>query len=177
MAGRETTGVAAATADLFVGRPWVIVPAGPARPIDVERVRALATSVGARPTRMAADEHDAAVAAISHLPLVLAAALVQSVAESPEGRRTWPAAGELAASGWRDMTRLALGDPEMGSGILATNAAPVAERLHALRAAVDTWLELLDAGGGSVDAGAIRDRLEAARATLEPGRRERESGA
>jgi prephenate dehydrogenase len=176
MAGRETTGVAAATADLFVGRPWVIVPTEKARPIDVERVRALALSVGARPLPMAADEHDAAVAAISHLPLVLAAALVQSVAGSPEGTSNWPAASELAATGWRDMTRLALGDPEMGAGILATNAAPVAERLRALRGAIDQWLEVLDAGGERVDAGEIRDRLEAARRALEPERRGRQSG-
>jgi prephenate dehydrogenase len=176
MAGRESSGVPAATSDLFIGRPWVIVPNQLARPIDVDRVDALATAVGARPTAMAADEHDAAVAAISHLPLVLAAALVQSVAGSPEGASTWPAAGELAATGWRDMTRLALGDPEMGAGILATNAAAVAERLRALGSAIDRWLELLDTGGSGVDAGEIRDRLEAARRALEPERHERQSG-
>ncbi len=177
MAGRETTGVASATADLFVGRPWVIVPTRRASPIDVERIEALATAVGARPMHMAADEHDAAVAAISHLPLVLAASLVESVAGSREGAGTWPAARDLAATGWRDMTRLALGDPEMGAGILATNAGPVAERLLALRAAIDAWLELLDAGGGSVNAGEIRDRLEAARRALEPGNTSGSRGA
>jgi hypothetical protein len=64
----------------------------------------------------------------------------------------------------------------MGAGILATNAGPVAERLLALRAAIDAWLELLDAGGGSVGAGEIRDRLEAARRALEPGNTSRSRG-
>lgn len=167
MAGRETTGVASATADLFVDRPWVIVPTAPARPIDVERVAALATAVGARPIQMAADEHDAAVAAISHLPLILAAALAESVAGPAEGAETWPTARLLAASGWADMTRLARGDPEMGAGILATNAGPVAERLRALRDVIDAWLEVLDGDQGSADATTIRGRLEAARSALE----------
>lgn len=167
MAGRETTGVASATADLFVDRPWVVVPIEPSRQMDVKRIEALALAVGARPVHMAADAHDAAVAAISHLPLVLAAALAESVAGSPEGGSTWPAARTLAATGWRDMTRLALGDPEMGAGILATNAGPVAERLRALQGALHAWLELLSAGNGSVDAGEVRDRLDAARGALE----------
>ena len=54
---------------------------------------------------------------ISHLPLVLAAALVEAVAGPPGSERQgWPAAAALAATGWRDMTRLARGDVEMGSG-------------------------------------------------------------
>jgi prephenate dehydrogenase len=126
---------------------------------------------------MAAGEHDAAVAAISHLPLVLAASLVESVAGAPEGARTWPTARELTATGWRDMTRLALGDPEMGAGILATNAGSVAERLRALRGAIDAWLDLLDAGDEGVDAGKVRERLQAARRVLDPERHEQEPGA
>jgi prephenate dehydrogenase len=147
MAGRETTGVESADGELFVHRPWVIVPSNGAKPVDIGRVEALATAVGARPIRIAAEQHDAAVAAISHLPLVLAAALVESVALSPGANSTWATARGLAAAGWSDMTRLAKGDPEMGAGILATNAAPVAERLRALRQAIDTWIDNLDASG------------------------------
>jgi prephenate dehydrogenase len=166
MAGREASGVEAATADLFVGRPWVVVPSSGAGEPDVARVEALATAVGARPVRMTADGHDRAVAAISHLPLVVAAALVQVVADGPE----WPLARELAATGWADMTRLARGDPEMGAGIVATNAAAVADRLRQLRGALDTWIEALDAdSSGPPDAVALRDRFAAARAQLDPG--------
>src|SRR5437773_7576830 len=127
MAGREATGVAAATEDLFVGRPWVIVPTASATPDDAARVEALATAVGATSVRMTAAAHDAAVASISHLPLVVVAALVESVAGSSD-TGAWRAAKALAASGWRDTTRLARGDPGMGAGILATNSAHVADR-------------------------------------------------
>ncbi len=164
MAGREASGPQASTPDLFAGRPWVIVPSTGAGERDVARVEALAGAVGARPVRMTADAHDRAVAAISHLPLVLAAALAEAITGAPD----WPAASGLAATGWADMTRLAKGDPEMGAGILATNAAAVTDRLRDLRRVLDAWIDALDTGG-SPDAPALRDRLAVARAALEPG--------
>jgi len=166
MAGREVSGVEGASATLFVDRPWVLVPARAAREIDVDRVATLAAAVGARPIRMTAAEHDAAVAAISHLPLVAAAALVEAIALSDGGAEDWPPARALAATGWSDMTRLARGDPEMGAGILETNRAAVAARLRAYRDAIDAWLQALE--GTDADAAALRARLEAARDALGP---------
>lgn len=165
MAGRETSGVASADARLFIDRPWVLVASEGATPTDLDRVDALATAAGARPTRMAAEEHDAAVAAISHLPLVVAAALVESVAGPSVGGSTWPLARRLAATGWSDMTRLARGDPEMGAGILSTNAGAVTARLKSLRETLDTWIELLDAEDAQTPE--LRGRLGAARAVLQ----------
>ena len=165
MAGRETTGVDAATADLFLDRPWVIVPGAGARAEDVATTEALASASGAHPMRLTAAEHDAAVAAISHLPLVLAAALVEAVARGPQREAVWPLAASLAAGGWRDTTRIARGDPEMGAGILATNAQPVADGLRALRDVLDGWLEQLEAAE-PIDAERARRRLEAARTAL-----------
>ena len=79
MAGRETTGVGAATADLFVDRPWVVVPRRDgATGATSSASRRSRGAVGARPGPHGADDHDVAVAAISHLPLVVAAALVES---------------------------------------------------------------------------------------------------
>lgn len=164
MAGRETSGFAAATPDLFVDRPWIIVDAGGAPDGAAELVEALAVAVGARPVRMTPEAHDAAVAAISHLPLVAAAALVDAVAGDPAA---WGIAGPLAASGWRDMTRLARGDVEMGAGILATNRDAVASQLRAYRAAIDAWIAALESGAG-VDV--LRNRLATARASLEGAR-------
>jgi len=163
MAGRETSGASSAVASLFVDRPWVIVPAAAARERDLDRVTALATAAGGRPIRMTADEHDLAVAAISHLPLVAAAALVEAIALSGDGRGEWTVARALAATGWSDMTRLARGDPDMGAGILATNSAAVAARLRAYRDAIDDWLRVLE-GHPSPDA--LRERLGAARDAL-----------
>ena len=167
MAGRETSGFEAAAADLFLDRPWVVVPAASASAIDVSRVEWLATTVGARPLRMTAADHDRAVAAISHLPLVVAAALVEAVAGAGNDRsgEDWPIARALAATGWADMTRLARGDDAMGAGILATNAAEVAARLRDLRRVLDSWIDDLDQGLAPDDR--VRARLAAARARLE----------
>jgi prephenate dehydrogenase len=120
---------------------------------------------------MTAAEHDAAVAAISHLPLVAAAALVEAVAGGPgEGTPPgWPAAAALAASGWAGATRLARGDAAMGGGIAATNAGPLAAGVRALRDRLDEWLLVLeaDAGDGLPDEGLLRERFAAARRRLE----------
>ena len=168
MAGREGSGFDAATAELFVGRPWVVVPAAGASPADIGRVAWLAGAVGARPIQLRPDDHDRAVAAISHLPLVVAAALVEAVA-GPSGSAApsgWPEARDLAATGWTDMTRLARGDAVMGAGILATNSAEIAARLRELRLVIDSWIGDLERQGGPDEAG-LRARLSAARARLE----------
>ena len=166
MAGLETSGYAAADPALFMDRPWAVVP-GSTDERAIDRVEALARAVGARPIRMDAAEHDAAVAGISHLPLVLAAALVEAVAGQPGSDRDgWPVAQELAATGWRSMTRLAQGDVDMGAGILSTNAGPVADRIRDVVAALEGWLAELDREGGP-DVAAIRARLQAARERLE----------
>ena len=90
-----------------------------------------------------------------------------SVALSAAKAPGWRLAKSLAASGWRDTTRLARGDPAMGAGILATNAALVADRLAGLRDVLDSWIDALRDEG--MDAGTLQGRLEAARAALEQG--------
>lgn len=182
MAGRDESGVAASTADLFKDRPWVIVPPKGDGPMGdtpterhVARVEALARAVGALPVRLGAAEHDSLVAAISHLPLVAAAALVEAVtgsagpAEAADAgwAEDWPAARRLAASGWRDATRLARGDPAMGAGILATNAGPVTARLRAYRRVLDAWITELERPSGP-DADQLEERLLAVRERLDP---------
>jgi prephenate dehydrogenase len=110
---------------------------------------------------MAADTHDEAVAAISHLPMVAAAALVDAVVGDPA---IWGAAAPLAASGWRDVTRLARGDADMGAGILATNREAVANQLRGYRTAIDAWIRALESGEAP---DALRSRLAAARAAID----------
>jgi prephenate dehydrogenase len=182
MAGRETAGYAAADPALFRGRPWVLVPGERTPGVLVARLEQLARACGAMPVLMDAAAHDAAVAGISHLPLLAAVALVEAVAGRPgqPGLPGWDEAAALAAGGWASATRLALGDPVMGAGIAATNAAPIATRLRALREVLGEWLALLDAADrqGVPDEEAIRarlaaarDRLRAARPVGEPGER------
>ncbi len=167
MAGREAAGYAASTANLFDGRPWVLVPGARAERDDVARVEAIVRDCRARPILLSAADHDRAVAGISHLPLVLAAALVEAVAGGDDGAPSdWPVARDLAASGWQGMTRLARGDVTMGAGILATNAPAVADRLRDLRGVIDDWLTELDRPGGPDDR-ALAERLAAARRRLD----------
>ena len=166
MAGRETSGYDSSSADLFVGRPWVIVPT--ADTAALERVERLAVACGARPVRLGAAAHDRAVAGISHLPLIVAAALVEAVAGDGSGAASpdWPTAAGLAASGWRDTTRLARGDVTMGAGIIATNGPAIAERVRELVAALEAWLVELERPGGP-DTAEVAERLRSARERLE----------
>lgn len=167
MAGREVGGFDAARAELFSGRPWVVVPASTCESGDLERVQALAEACGAVPVTMAAAEHDTAVAAISHLPLVVSAALVEAVAGGvgPAEKPDWPVAAGLAATGWEGVTRLARGDVAMGTGIATTNAPAIASRVRDLRAVLDAWLAYLDGPSGP-DTEQIEARLQEARELL-----------
>jgi prephenate dehydrogenase len=159
-AGRDAVGYAAAEADLFVDHPWVICPGRVAEAGDVGRVERLALACGARPVPLDPATHDAAAATISHVPLVVSAALVEAMT----GRPGWPIAASLAAGGWRDMTRLSRGDPDMGAGIGATNATELAAGVRTVRDVLDEWLAELEPS--EPDVGALRARFEAARARL-----------
>jgi prephenate dehydrogenase len=153
MAGREGSGYPASDAELFVGRPWAVTPTEPPDVAAEERVVALAVACRANVVRLDPATHDAAVAAISHLPLVVAAALVEAIATTPD----WPLERRLAAGGWAGMTRLARGDIDMGTGILATNGPAVAARLRDLRDVLDGWLADLETSPPDVER--LRDRL------------------
>lgn len=139
MAGKETTGIDAADAALFHEKPWVIVPTVDAPESAVQSVVGLAQACGAKAVFMDAAEHDAYVAAISHLPLALSSALF-SVAF---GSAAWPELAQLASSGFRDTTRLASGSPEMAHDIMVSNREHVLhwidrfqEELSRLRATI-----------------------------------------
>lgn len=157
MAGRERSGAAAADADLFVGRPWVVVAARDASgqvltdPAAELAVRNLAVDVGATPVRMAALEHDAAVAAVSHVPQLVASLMAARLEDLEEH------ALALAGQGLRDVTRIAASDPRLWSAIIVGNAGPVAEILRDVQADLD---ELV----GGIEAAAL-DPTDAASAT------------
>jgi len=167
MAGREVGGYGASLADLFVERPWVTVLGRYARLCDGERVGELIEACGAIQVPMDAAAHDNAVAAISHMPLLVSAAMVEAVAGGPDEleRPDWRAVEALSATGWAGMTRLARGEPTMGAGIAATNSAALAARLRDLRAVIDSWLTELERDGGP-DADALVARLDSARQRL-----------
>ena len=157
MAGVTERGFEAADGGLFAGRPW-IVTAGPSSPDGgMERVATLARACGAVPVPMTAADHDRVVAGISHLPLVVAAALVEAVVDED-----WPAARDLAAGGWASATRLARGDVAMATGIAVTNRVALIARLAELEGRLASWRAAIEDG----DADALATRFEEARHLL-----------
>jgi prephenate dehydrogenase len=127
MAGSERPGLDAARRDLFEGRPWLLVR-GPADDAASARVEAFVESLGARPRWMDAEEHDRTVAYISHLPQIIAAALMNTAEIGA------PLAGpETAGNAFGEMTRLASSPSAMWQRVLAENGDFVAEALDVFR--------------------------------------------
>jgi prephenate dehydrogenase len=137
LSGRERSGPAAARADLFLGRPWVICPDPPVPAAGLAAIEALARTCGAEPAQVSAAEHDRWVALVSHAPHVLSAAMAARLADASGG------ALSLAGQGLRDVTRIAAGDTGLWTQILAANAAPVADVLAAVAADLAAVAEAL----------------------------------
>ncbi len=144
MAGKETTGIDSADADLFLGKPWVIAPSAAAGEAAVRAVVGLAQLVGAEPVFMDPDEHDSYAAAISHLPLVLSSALFSMVF----GSAAWPELAKLASSGFRDTTRLASGSPEMAHDIVVTNRENVLHWIDRFQQELSRFREIIESAEG-----------------------------
>lgn len=125
IAGSERSGVEASDAELFVNHRVILTPEEGNDPAAVELVRAMWASTGAEVVDMAVAEHDAVLAATSHLPHVLAYALVDALAQSP-------ASGDIfrfAAGGFRDFTRIASSDPAMWRDIAIANKSALLDSI------------------------------------------------
>ncbi|MDG4768594.1 prephenate dehydrogenase/arogenate dehydrogenase family protein [Solwaraspora sp. WMMD406] len=139
MAGRETSGFTAADPDLFAGCAWVLcLDPSVTSVTDWLAVAAAVTALGARVVPATADEHDRAVAAISHVPHLLAAALAATAATSP-------LAWSLAAGSFRDGTRVAASRPELVAAMCGGNAPAVRLALDDVLAALAQARDALDA--------------------------------
>ena len=126
MCGKEQAGLPAAEPNLYEGAPWIITPLTRTPPAVTQLIQNLAEAIGAKPQLLVAERHDRLVAAISHLPYSLAVTLVlaaQSVAAAD------PAVWKVAATGFRDTSRIAASDVTMMLDILLTNQAAVQEML------------------------------------------------
>jgi len=151
MAGRESSGPAGASGSLFRGATWVLTT-DHANPSDLEIVARMVADLGAIPVVMEAADHDAAVAAISHLPQVVASALVNRVARHPT-------ALDLAAGGFRDITRIALSDPGWWTDVLVENRTALGSLIRGLGEDLNTWADLIE----SQDREAVGAEMLAAR--------------
>ena len=154
MAGKEQSGPAAASGTLFVGRPWVLCPSAATGAAALEAARRIADLCGAEPVEMTAEEHDVAVALVSHLPQVAASAVAAVLAGS-SGRL------DLAGPGLQDTTRVAASDPRLWVELLRQNAAAVAPLVRALSSELSGLATALDrlAVDAAEDALAVEDLL------------------
>jgi prephenate dehydrogenase len=135
MCGKEKGGIDAAEASLFRGAAWALTR-------DEPVVTRLVEAVGAHPLVMDAQTHDRLVAGVSHAAFLLSVGYVLALS----GRADWPEASRLAASGFRDMSRLAAGEPDLYAGIAATNRDRMMEQLDAISAALARLRRHLEAG-------------------------------
>jgi prephenate dehydrogenase len=132
MAGKETSGISEADASLFKGCVYCLTPSYCATPEAVKKLKQVVESIGAKPFFIDAETHDNLVAGISHLPMLLSAAFVTATTKS----RLWPDMAKLAAGGYRDLSRLASGNPEINRDICLTNQEKIVDWL-------DRYIEVL----------------------------------
>ncbi len=139
MAGREYSGIEAAEVGLFEGCTYCLTPTMETPPEAVAQLSEVVIRLGAHPLTLDAERHDRLVAGISHLPFVLSCALVQILGQEEE----WPVMSRLAAGGFRDMSRLAAGNPTMYRDICLTNREAILGWLDALALQLDSLRSLI----------------------------------
>jgi len=140
LAGSEQSGYGVARAGLFRGATVVVTPTEGTELGALKRVTEFWEALGARVSSLDPETHDRTVAAISHLPHLIACALVDGAG------RVEPAALELAARGFRDTTRIAAGDPDVWTEIFLANRDALSASVGAFRAALDDLQRAIDAG-------------------------------
>ncbi len=145
IAGAEKSGVTAARADLFNGKNVILTPTEKTNPEALEQVRQLWQTTGAKVSEMAASEHDGIFASVSHLPHLLAFALVDELASRPNAAQLFA----FAASGFRDFTRIAGSSPEMWRDICLTNRESLLKEMSAYQDELVTLKNLLENNDGA----------------------------
>lgn len=140
IAGAEKSGVTAATADLYRNKNVILTPLPENTADALMRVKALWQICGAKVSEMSATEHDGVFAAVSHLPHLLAFALVDDIAARPNAEQLF----SFAASGFRDFTRIAGSHPEMWRDISLANKTALLAELTAYQAELAQLKKLLE---------------------------------
>lgn len=166
MAGREKSGPVAARGELFTSMPWVVCPSEETSGAALQVARSLGTDLGAVVSQFTADEHDEAVALVSHLPQVMSSLLASRLQGTPLH------ALSLAGNGLRDVTRIAASDPTLWVQILGGNAGKVVEILYGVREDLNRLIGTLEnpsAPGARLDLAQLMSEGNAGQARI-PGK-------
>ena len=166
--GREVSGVENADPSLYAGRQVILTPIERISPANVDRAEALWRALGCDVQRMSPEAHDAAFAAVSHLPHLIAFALMNGVMGQPEGEQFL----SLAGPGFRDFSRIAASDPQLWRDVLIANREELARQTDLFKQALGDF-ERLSAEGRADELERLINRASHARANwrLTPGPR------
>lgn len=140
--GREVSGVDNAAADLYTGKQVVLTPIERTRTAQLQQAEQLWRALGCSVVRMSPETHDAAFAAISHLPHLLAFALMNGITSQEQGASFL----SLAGPGFRDFSRIAAGDPEMWRDVLIANREELAAQVSHFQSALSEFRRLIADG-------------------------------
>lgn len=157
IAGKEASGIQHADPELYRGRQVIITPLPQNPPELVQKATDAWAAVGSQVLRMTAENHDAAFAAVSHLPHLLAFAYFSAVMNQPLGRDFLA----LAGPGFRDFTRIAASSPEMWRDVLIANREEVLKQSLSFRRALDALEHVMREGNADALEGLIRGPAEA----------------
>lgn len=161
MAGSEKNGIDGARTDLFKGAYWILCPDAATPAEHFTRLHELITGIGARVISLPREQHDAAVAVISHVPHFMASSLVQLAVRHAQGQ---DALMRLAAGGFKDSTRIAAGSPELWCGIAFDNKEALASGLREMQGIVGQFADALDADDRNTLTALLAESADARRA-------------
>ncbi len=157
IAGKEVAGIAHADATLFNGRQVILTPLAKSPPELVQKATDTWAALGAHVLRMTPENHDAAFAAVSHLPHLLAFAFFNSIARQPAGRDYL----SLGGPGFRDFTRIAASNPQMWRDILMANREEILNQTQRFRHALDAMEHVVRTGNAEALEALIRSASDA----------------
>ena len=141
MAGRERSGAIAADADLFVGRPWVLVPHAKSGRTAQRTIQNLAIDMGAAVIQMSPQEHDHAVSVVSHLPQIMSSLVASQLTEETADSLS------LSGQGLRDVTRIAKSDPLLWTAIISANRKEIAQALRGVQQELGSLIDAVESDG------------------------------
>jgi prephenate dehydrogenase len=144
VAGKELSGVDHADPDLYTGKQIILTPTDRTEAKQLQDAVTLWEALGCRVLKMAPEAHDAAFAAVSHLPHLIAFAMINAVAGQPQGTEYL----SLAGPGFRDFTRIAASDPKMWRDILLANRHELLAQAQIFQRTLNQMEQLIESGDG-----------------------------
>ena len=144
IAGKEVSGVDHADPDLYQGKQVILTPIEKTQTAQLKKAQELWEALGCHVQQMSPDQHDAAFAAVSHLPHMIAFALVHAIVNQPQGKDFL----SLAGPGFKDFTRIAGSDPKMWRDVLLANRHELVEQAKMFQRSLHNMLQLAEDGSG-----------------------------